>query len=213
LSIETLLWRIPELADRFLYLNDDMMFVGPVQKSDFFTDEGKVVLRGSWADWSVKTDGEISFHGSNKLLGAEMMGYSRQHFFSPIHVVYPMWRPAMEQLFERFKAEFLANAAFRFRDRSQFWAISLQNHLLLKEGWAEVIKPSDALHFSIRRCRTEEADQLLGRLKQLQSERIVMTCVNYLEAVVEKVPEAMEYLAAATGPAAAFEKKRGSEQA
>jgi Stealth protein CR2, conserved region 2/Stealth protein CR1, conserved region 1 len=36
LSIETMLWRIEGLADRFLYLNDDMMFVGPVKPTDFF---------------------------------------------------------------------------------------------------------------------------------------------------------------------------------
>jgi hypothetical protein len=34
------------LADRFLYFNDDMMFVGPVESTDFFSNEGKVNLRG-----------------------------------------------------------------------------------------------------------------------------------------------------------------------
>ena len=35
-AIETMLWRIEGLADRFLYFNDDMMLVGPVEPSDFF---------------------------------------------------------------------------------------------------------------------------------------------------------------------------------
>ena len=33
-------------------------------------------------------------------------------------------------------------------------------------------------------------------------------CINYLEAVVDKVPDAMSYLSEATGPAAPFEKPR-----
>jgi hypothetical protein len=33
-------------------------------------------------------------------------------------------------------------------------------------------------------------------------------CINYLEAVVDKVPDAMDYLSKATGPAAPFEKPR-----
>lgn len=36
LAIETMLWRIEGLADRFLYFNDDMMLVGPVKPTDFF---------------------------------------------------------------------------------------------------------------------------------------------------------------------------------
>jgi len=41
LAIETMLWRIEGLADRFLYFNDDMMPVGPVKPADFFSRVGK----------------------------------------------------------------------------------------------------------------------------------------------------------------------------
>ena len=40
-AIETMLWRIEGLADRFLYFNDDMMPVGPVKPADFFSRVGK----------------------------------------------------------------------------------------------------------------------------------------------------------------------------
>ena len=35
-SIDTLIWNIPELSERFVYANDDMMLVRPVQPEDFF---------------------------------------------------------------------------------------------------------------------------------------------------------------------------------
>ena len=81
LAIESMLWRIEGLADRFLYFNDDMMLVGPVKPTDFFSDEGKVNLRGRWNNWKGQPEEEISFFGSNKLLGAEMLGYTPEHFF------------------------------------------------------------------------------------------------------------------------------------
>src|SRR5690606_9013586 len=46
-SIISLLWRIPELAERFVYFNDDMALLQPVRERDFFRD-GRVVLRGQW---------------------------------------------------------------------------------------------------------------------------------------------------------------------
>ena len=38
LAIETMLWRIDGLADRFLYFNDDCFLVNPVQATDFLTN-------------------------------------------------------------------------------------------------------------------------------------------------------------------------------
>jgi hypothetical protein len=152
LAIETMLWRIEGLADRFLYFNDDMMFVGPVEPMDFFSKEGRVTLRGRWSSWNEVLERGNSFNGHNKLLGAEMLGYTSERFFSSGHVIYPQLRPAMEELFEQFKPAFLANAEYRFRNRKQFWPISAHDHLLLKSDRARVVKPRDAAHFSVRYC-------------------------------------------------------------
>jgi hypothetical protein len=35
-----------------------------------------------------------SFIGNNKLLGAEMLGYTSEDFFPQNHVVYPLVRPS-----------------------------------------------------------------------------------------------------------------------
>jgi Stealth protein CR2, conserved region 2/Stealth protein CR1, conserved region 1 len=205
LAIETMLWRIDGLADRFLYFNDDMMLVGPVQPIDFFSDEGKVQLRGRWTNLENRGD-QMSFHESNKLHGAELLGYTPEQVFSSAHAIYPMLRPAMEELSEQFKPAFLSNAQYRFRSRKQFWPISAHNHLLLKSDRARVVKPMDSAHFSNRYCLTATPDALEARLKQLSEGTMRMACINYLEAVVRKVPDAMHYLSMATGPAAPFEK-------
>ena len=207
-AIETMLWRIDGLADRFLYFNDDMMLVGPVEPTDFFSNEGTVNLRGRWNNLNGKREEEISFFDSTKVRGAEMLGYTSEHFFSPDHAIYPMLRPAMEELFEEFQPAFLANAAYRFRSRKQFWPISTHNHLLLKTDRARVEKPQRSAHFSNRYCLTTSPEALEARLKQLSDGTLRMVCINHLEVVVDKVPEAMRYLSEATGPAAPFEKSR-----
>ena len=43
--IEHSLYRIPGLAEHFLYANDDMFFNRPVEKSDFFTPDGRAIAR------------------------------------------------------------------------------------------------------------------------------------------------------------------------
>ena len=213
LSIETMLWRIEGLADRFLYFNDDVMLVGPVEPTDFFSHDGKVHLRGRWSNWKDRPDKRNSFHGSNKLLGADMLGYTPELFFSSGHLVHPLLRPAMDELFEEFKAAFLANAAYRFRNHKQFWPISVHNHLLLKSDRARVVNSPNASHFSKRYCQTASPDALEAGLKQLAEGTMRMACINYLEAVVDKVPDAMRYLSEATGPAAPFEKPSGETYA
>jgi hypothetical protein len=204
-AIESMLWRIEGLADRFVYLNDDMMLVGPVEPTDFFSNDGKVILRGRWSNWNEQLDRGNSFNGGGKLLGAKMLGYTPELFFSSNHMNYPLLRPAMEELFEEFKPAFLANAGYRFRNRNQFWPISAHDHLLLNRGGARVVKPRNSAHFSVRYCLTASPADLEARLKQLADGTMRFACINYLEAVVDKVPDAMRYLSEATGPAAPFE--------
>jgi hypothetical protein len=119
-----------------------------------------------------------------------------------------MVMPPPEELFEEFQSAFLANAAYRFRSRKQFWPISAHNHLLLKTGRARVMKPQRSAHFSNRYCQTASPETLEARLKQLTDGTTRMVCINYLEVIVDKVPDAMRYLSEATGPAAPFENPR-----
>ena len=85
-----MLWRIEGLADRFVYFNDDMMLVGRVEPTDSFSHDGKVRLRGRWSNWNDQLDKGNSFNGGGKLLGAEMLGYAPNLFFSSDHMNYPM---------------------------------------------------------------------------------------------------------------------------
>ena len=78
-----------------------------------------------------------------------------------------------------------------------------------KSGRARVVKPNNSAHFSVRYCLTASPSALEARLKQLTDDDTMrFACINYLEAVVDKVPDGMRYLSDATGPAAPFENAR-----
>ena len=68
-----------------------------------------------------------------------------------------------------------------------------------------MVPPRDALHLSVRFCKTATAEALEARLMQLSDSRIRMACINYLEAVLDRVPNALHYLSQAAGPEAPFE--------
>ena len=139
LSIETMLWRIPGLAEHFLYFNDDVFLTAPVTRSDFFAGDGPV-LRGQWADHSdlvaggARRDDASMLNHFNQINAAQMIGYTADQVFESAHVVHPMQRSVMAQLFDTYRNAFISNASFRFRDAGQFLPQSLHNHACLADG-------------------------------------------------------------------------------
>ena len=84
-----MLWRIEGLADRFLYFNDDMMLVGPVEPTDFFSNEGKVNLRGRWTQLARAARKGEWLPRQQQAAGRRNVGYTSDHFFSSNHMIYP----------------------------------------------------------------------------------------------------------------------------
>jgi hypothetical protein len=68
------------------------------------------------------------------------------------------------------------------------------------------VTPRNTAYFSVRDCLTASPAVLEARLRQLTEGNVRMACINYLETVVDKVPDTMRYLSKAAGPAAPFEK-------
>ena len=50
-AIETLIWRIPGLSERFLLMNDDFMFIGKVSPEDFFQDGKTICYAKMFPTW------------------------------------------------------------------------------------------------------------------------------------------------------------------
>ena len=197
-TIETALWRIPDLADHFIYFNDDFILTADVKPEHFFP-EGKVLLRGTWN--SIKNYGPFrlklneigsilskkflgitrSMHLLQQIISARLAGFDKQYYRSP-HVPHPVYRPTLSNFFDEHMDEFKKNIRFRFRNMEQFSAIFLANHLELKNGNAVLQNPDD---FLMLNGEMDVSFTLNSKLKKIVQGEIKFVCLQGFEMYSE----------------------------
>jgi hypothetical protein len=146
-AISAMLWRIPDLAEHFLYVNDDFVVVQPVQPEDFFRD-GRVVLRGTWRRQSAHQFGRRWLEAFRRWRGREpsraatmrvrnrtgqengarAAGFERD-YLRLAHHPHPMRRSTLAAYFAEHPQRLLDNIRHRLRSAEQFNAESLSAHL------------------------------------------------------------------------------------
>lgn len=146
LSIETMIWRIPDLAERFVYLNDDLAFIKSTPVETFFRGE-QIALRGEEAPvvkQSLKRRIKRAFglarstHGAAQSNGATTADPLSKTYLATGHVPHPLRKSTLKAFFKKNPDLLRANAKHRFRHPSQFWPIGLANQLELRSGRAVV---------------------------------------------------------------------------
>lgn len=204
LAIESMLWRINGLSERFMYFNDDVFLTAPLQPSDVFRGYS-AVLRGEWVHYGdalrspkVRSD-PSKFNHYMQLNAARMMGFDETRLFSSAHVVHPLRRSVMSRLFDQHRDAFINNVAHRFRDLSQFLPQGLHNHACLTADEAVIETIDDHIHIvsgqGLGRCPSET----LSLLYKAACPGIKFLCVNDLPQLEEVVPEAREWISLAVG--------------
>ena len=204
LSIETMLWRIPGLSEHFLYFNDDVFLTAPVTPTDFFAGNGPV-LRGKWVDHTAMAESSNSrddaslLNHFNHINAAGMIGYTADHVFESAHVVHPMQRSVMAELFDAYPDAFMRNAGFRFRCTEQFLAQSLHNHACLASGNAAILDTRDYLHVAVGALDQWSVDDVHAYLGRAERHEIKFLCVNDLPEVERNFPDARAWIEEAIG--------------
>ena len=194
LGIETMLWRIPGLAERFIYLNDDFQLLRPVAVGDFFRDGG-VVLRGKWRDSQGRHFGQRlksvlaralgravkprawSYHTAQQLTAA-MVGFDERYFQVP-HCPHPIRKSMLAAYFEANPHKLPENVANRLRAPEQYLLVSLADHLEIRAGSAVIDNRLGTL-------RLKPSRQGLSRLRSQLAhgdadERMTFGCVQSLD--------------------------------
>ena len=139
-TIETMLFRVPGLAERFVSFNDDMFLARPALPTDFF--EHGPLLRGRWRwlrpqisslpnTWKVRPSRAGYGHGQAN--AARLVGF-RWRYAEAGHVPQPMRRATFERFFEIYPRALDRQVAHRFRSAEQFVPASLSRHLELRAG-------------------------------------------------------------------------------
>ncbi|PYG33010.1 Stealth CR1 domain-containing protein [Pelagimonas varians] len=204
LAIESMLWRIEGLSERFVYFNDDVFLAAPLEEVDVF-DGGRPVLRGKWVDYSralygsdVRSD-PAKFNHFMQLKAAQMMGFGADNLFASAHVIHPVRRSVMAGLFDHHRAAFLTNISHRFRDLSQFLPQGLHNHACIAAQNALIQTSKDHLHIYSGQGIGQPSDETRAVLTGATDAEIKFLCVNDLPQLEQVVPEARELIGQAIG--------------
>jgi hypothetical protein len=138
-AIEAQMHNIPNLAEHYIYFNDDFSLTSHASPSLFFNEAGLAKLFPSRALFGVggqvSPDSIPSIAGSNdaKLL-ARKFGVSPTHKFG--HAPFPQVRSVAKEVSRAFAEDFARTSASRFRDKTDISPVTLINHFSLIKGKA-----------------------------------------------------------------------------
>ncbi len=199
LTIESMMWRIPELSEHFIYFNDDVFLTAPVAKSDFF-ENGGPVLRGKWVDFSDLTgsthrrrDPALMYH-FNHIRAAEIIGFDASNLFFSAHAVHPMQKSAMKRLFASYQKEFMENIKHRFRTTGQFLPQGLFNHACIGTGNFSIKARRDHLHLATGVFEKRSSQEVRDFLLKAAAPEVKFLCINDLPAVEQNIRDARELI-------------------
>lgn len=186
-SIETLLYRIPDLAEHFIYLNDDMFIIRETKPNDFFK-EGKPVLRGKWVNYNEDVFVKKIFtnwrkknkvtHRRAKEMGSKLVGFNKNFTF--YHVPYPMRKSTFEKYFNENKNILISNIKHKFRDLEQFVPQSLINHIEIKNNYCFLDNNVSLIYFQTFR-KFSKIKLRLKRMEKKYNNKALFMCLQSLE--------------------------------
>ncbi len=192
LSIETVLWRIPELSEHFIYLNDDFLLVAPTAPEDFF-ENGKPICYASYFSVGFarflrtvkpRRHGQIRFGFKDSLLNAaEILGIKdRLLLFG--HAGFGLRRSPFRKFYETHPGIMEKNMQPRFREPFQynpqelFYLLeSAEGECIVKprEGRDIYVKPRKGYRYMARKLRSFD-----------RAGNAVFCCFNSLEDASEE---------------------------
>ena len=156
-TIETCLHRIPELSERFVFLNDDFFITRPVTEADYF--EGDVPLIRGFSFYRNKILREITRMVKGKTFTAAGMIGTKISPDDPLklvrdvkiaHTPHPINRYDFASVMEA-SGRLERNIPFRTRDQSQFRPLVLYAAAGLKFGRIKLV-PRDDIFIDPKDC-------------------------------------------------------------
>lgn len=150
LSIEMMLWNIPDISPYFLYLNDDFFFNAPSSVEDFIED-GNVKVYGhwqsnkalkmkfKWRDWLNKKFKKTpkAKYTMAQMLSADVLGLDR--YFEIHHRPHVLVQQKLAEFFKVHPQLLIEQISPRFRSFYQLLPVGLSNHLCIQSQQATLL--------------------------------------------------------------------------
>ncbi|MBS4013057.1 MAG: Stealth CR1 domain-containing protein [Bacteroidetes bacterium] len=199
-SIETIMWRINDLSDNFIYFNDDTFLIRETKRQDWFADD-KPVLLGRWhtAPWLRviwqnakkffmkyiifdKTFQPRASYHMGQWQAAKIAGYKTKYFCIN-HTPFALRKETAENFFNNNREIIAKNIIHKFKNHNQFNFISLLYHLELKNGGISIKKPDVAYLQPFKRHK-KYVDNKIALCKS--NENIKFLCVQSLDICTQE---------------------------
>lgn len=193
-SIKSMFWNIPDLAERFLFLNDDFMLLREIEPEHFFRGD-RVVLTGQWMpqqpdlildEWLHRSRYRPEQRPGNhraQAKAARLAGYRWRYFKVP-HKPHALLKSVMAGFMSEHPQLLAHNISFPLRDESQFLADALVNHVALRQRLAVVDNRVRTLRF---KSSDYQVDRLTKLLQQADSDPTLRyACFQSLESMKEE---------------------------
>lgn len=144
-TLESFIFRIPNLAEHFIYLNDDFFLINETKNTDFFRN-GMPVLRGKWGRFkSNKSSDSKVGHKIAQQKSAKLLGFNKYYNFK--HTPHPLRKSTYIKCFDVYRDVFLKNIEYKFRSNNQLLIQGLVNHLEIKNKTCVLQNDLQLLYF------------------------------------------------------------------
>ena len=151
-AIETALHKIPDLAEHFIYFNDDMFLGSPVRIADFFNEKGQCIM--PWVDNNVVQHSRRNTNSYESALYTSSLHVAKQFGIKeaahicryPSHTVVPKTKFSMIEAWRIFPTEMKQTERSRFRQFEQTIHF-ITNYIDLASGRA-ILQAGDARYFA-----------------------------------------------------------------
>lgn len=190
-SIETLIWRIPDLSERFILMNDDFFLIRKTTEEDFFIGE-KSVCYADWfsTPWAMflrwikpKKQGRKSVGFKDSMLNAISLIGAPSKFLCLGHTPRALRKSFYENFYKTHEDALIRNISHKFRHYSQFNSQELFYMSEHKEGRVIQI-PLKSKCITIKAWKSASyIDKKLSILKANNTR--TFCCVNSLDLAPE----------------------------
>lgn len=200
-AIEAMMWRIPGLSERFVYLNDDFLFVAPCTVKDFFEGDSTVC----YADWyptyfakflrfiKPKKNGHKPVGFKDSMLNAISITGSCFRFLYLAHTPRALRRSFFEKFFNENPDVLIRNIRHKFRDAEQYNSQELFYMTEHRSGRCLVRSPKT---FGLYLKPRKGGDYVRNKLERFdRNHRALFCCFNSLDqASIEDRKLVMEWI-------------------
>jgi Stealth protein CR2, conserved region 2/Stealth protein CR1, conserved region 1 len=198
-SIETMMWRIPGLAEHFVYFNDDMLLIKGLAPEDWFR-AGWPVLHGRYKtlvdrEWAQRAKRALRrllnrpkppsplFQRAQSIAAARL-GFDNE-YFAVEHCPHPLRRSTFERHFAAHPQDLRNNIEHRLRSATQFQPYALANHLEIRAHQVHLEANDRALYAEPASMTRAQLAQALAAAER--DPRVAFACVQSLDEADEAV--------------------------